>query len=383
MFLKYEEKEDDANYYSENYYIINNKNLYTLKQKSILFSQSTARSNEFVKIVNSLEFLENQNNINKNQNNTNQNQNNTNQNQNNEFQKYINKNNEVSFQYPKDWKIVENNKDTKYNHLLIVSPDYSGPIDILVTTSELNNYHAPYNGKTVLNLSTSYFLKDEVMYIYKLTNFLDTGERNKLCFSKDIIKDGKIVSLFISVSDYLTIDGAICNEKLKNQLDNIADSFLYIKNSIFLNTDTLKKSIQNKIENYILFSAEIDIGNLNDILPNNLLENNFMGTLNSNYYIPVYVKFNDILGYFVIKIDCIKENIYIVSYTPVDALISSIEEKYSIYKNEYIIKYSNLKSNNNFEIITKIISNITNTSKLEYYRILIDDKIKIIYLQEQ
>jgi len=87
------------------------------------------------------------------------------------------------------------------------------------------NYYAPYGTKNTKILNTSAKIENDIIYIYRLINFLGEGQRHKLGYSVDIIRDGKIYSLFLSVSDYLCTDGSLADKELSKAINTIVNSF--------------------------------------------------------------------------------------------------------------------------------------------------------------
>ncbi len=233
-YLRYELEEAYTKSFVEAYFFVHNKKLYTIALNSKFDPPSDEVANEFVKIVESLYFINPR----------------TNTNYDLEFINYSNPEEGYSFDYPKDWLLENKSNDINFDKMVLSSFDYSGPIDIYVNESRhsaslsaeevvkfltgadnndlkkyISNYIAPYENKAYKVLNIKQKNDNNVTYLYKLINYLDNGDRYKLCYSIDIIRDKKINSLFISSSEYITENGGINDTDLDYIVNHIAESF--------------------------------------------------------------------------------------------------------------------------------------------------------------
>lgn len=228
----------DNNYTKEfviNYYITNGSRLYTIQLSSLMLKPTEDVLSEFRKIVATFSFTlaQSKEDIAKNI----------------AFVKFSNERKGYSIFYPDDWSLQDSSQDINYDFIEITNPNFSGPLNIFInesdytsklTTTELlryttgydstlskyfKNYKTPYDNKTfkILNSSTSTY--NDTTIIYKLVNYIDEGERYKMCYSIDLIKNNKINSLFISVSEYLFQDGVLSDKYLNYILEFMTNSF--------------------------------------------------------------------------------------------------------------------------------------------------------------
>ncbi|NJD02217.1 MAG: hypothetical protein FIA99_06380 [Ruminiclostridium sp.] len=168
------------------------------------------------------------------------------------FIKYSNKEEGYSFLYPVKWKLTDVSKDINFDSLSLKIPELSGPIDIYISEGELKadinpeeipsilsgvdaevsarntrNYTPPYTGTLNRLLSHSFQKDNEITYVYRLVNYMDSNGRPRLCYSKDIVKKNKIYSMFISVSEYATLNGSVSDTDINTVIEKIASSFKY------------------------------------------------------------------------------------------------------------------------------------------------------------
>lgn len=168
----------------------------------------------------------------------------------NSMTKYISKDKGYSFLYPLRWKLTDKSGDTGFDSFSLKIPELSGPIDISISEGRLKsdipvealprilfqagledaddiieNYNPPY-GSTVYRLLSHSSLRDkDATYVFRLLNYLDAGGRPRLCYSIDIIKDSRVHSMFISVSEYSTLKGIVQDTEINRIINNIAASF--------------------------------------------------------------------------------------------------------------------------------------------------------------
>ncbi|OPZ94975.1 MAG: hypothetical protein BWY74_00139 [Firmicutes bacterium ADurb.Bin419] len=251
IVLDYEKENQNngAMEYVTNYIIINGFRLYTLELNSLVSPPSEDISDEFLRIVSSFEFTkpENQkkdiNNI--------------------SFVKFTNQRLGYSIFYPDNWSLQDSSQDINYDSFVVTNPNYSGPLNIVLneaeyasklTTTELlryttgydteklskyfKNYRTPYSGKTHKVLISNIKNYNNLTVIYKLVNYLDEGDRYKLCYSIDLIKNNTINSLYISASEYLFQDNVLADKELNYILEFMCKSF-YMSDS--------KESPENQI----------------------------------------------------------------------------------------------------------------------------------------
>ncbi|MCX7841679.1 MAG: hypothetical protein N2489_01215 [Clostridia bacterium] len=235
-FLKYDLINNQGNFYIQDYFIVRNSVLFNIQLQSRFARPSGELEYELASILSTLKFFEPFPEA---------------QASNLPISKYVNKEEGYSLIYPASWKKTEqNNGDIYYDTFYIKKPDYSGPLEVLVSEGELasslspsdilkfvtglnapdlkkyfKKYNAPYMNKISRPLCSSIKVKDNVLYLYKLVNFLDESNRGKLCYSVDMVRDGKIYSLFITASDYMTSDGKVFDKSLSDDLNLIASTF--------------------------------------------------------------------------------------------------------------------------------------------------------------
>lgn len=235
-YIKYEITDSKGQTYLEDYFTVTNSRLYDVQLSSRFIRPYQKVKSEFSNILDSLQFMPPSPPA---------------YSVNLPFTGFINKEEGYSFSYPASWHITENSStDVGYDIFKAVSPDFSGPLDISVCEGELasdlppvdilkyaaapnqpgfkehfKKYSAPYKDRVSTPLTSNYLVKNGVTYIFKTVNYLDASNRSKLCYSMDIIRGRKIVSLFISVSDYATLDGKVSNKSLRAIVNLIKNSF--------------------------------------------------------------------------------------------------------------------------------------------------------------
>lgn len=234
-YFKYELSENSTRKYIDKYYAVKGNKLYTLELNSSFSAPSDIVYKEFIRIVESFKFLEPEQSTSADD---------------VKFTKFTNNEEGYSFEYPDGWKLENKSKNINFDMFSLSSFNYSGPLDIYVNeakyslsltsedhisyltganTRNLSNYYesylAPYSNRVHKILSSSYKITDNAIYIYKLVNYLDEGDRYKICFSTDIIRNKKVYSLFISTSEYITKNGTISDANLSYIVNHIAESF--------------------------------------------------------------------------------------------------------------------------------------------------------------
>ncbi len=260
IFLDYE-KENPINgtrEYVTNYFIINGLRLYTLELNSMITPPSEQVFYEFLRIVSSFEFTKT----------ANSNKANTNI----SFIKFSNDRLGYSIFYPDSWSLQDNSQDINYDSIVVTNPNYSGPLNIVINESEytsnlttrellrfttgydieklskyFKNYITPYNGKKYKILTSSVKTYNNSTIIYKLVNYLDEGDRYKLCYSIDLIRNNKINSLYISASEYLFQDNVLVDNDLNYILEFMSESFCLSDNKEYLENQNSTEDRNNKI----------------------------------------------------------------------------------------------------------------------------------------
>mgnify|MGYP005838617283 CR=1 FL=1 len=244
--------------YNEDYYIINNGKLYKIQLNSRFIRPSFAIQSEFMNIIYSLEFLSQENEITT---------------LNLTAEKYINNEEGYSFSYPQGWVMDQNaSNDINYDIITVTNAGYSGPLEIYISEGELKSplstddlnelvtskvasvqkkyfkkYTPPFTGRPVASLTGSYTTSDGVTYIKRLLNYVDSNERIRLCYVVDIIRDKKVVSMFITVSEYITSTGRITNNELESAVNLMAGSFDIEKTPEYLERQGLGESRNKKV----------------------------------------------------------------------------------------------------------------------------------------
>lgn len=217
--------------YMRDYYIMHNSRLYDIKLVSSGIKPSKAIDEAVLKVVKSLKFLQipavdykSLSSV-----------------------KYSDNQAGLTFKYPKQWKVTEEKKgEGKYPVYAVKNPDYTGTFEIYASEGVIDQdtslsqvfkalsginssvpkyYWSPYTGKNASLLTFDIKKSDNETCFYRLVSYLDSDGRGKLGYAEDIIKDGKIYSLFIIVSDYAAADGRILDENAGKALNLIASSF--------------------------------------------------------------------------------------------------------------------------------------------------------------
>ncbi|MDQ2087407.1 PsbP-related protein [Herbivorax sp. ANBcel31] len=242
-FLRYKTKEDYGMLYVTEFYTLQDSKLFTISLNSKFKEPSSTVINIFEKIVSSIEFTESDNIYSLSEDVT--------------FDKFTNDSEGYSFLYPDSWTVTNKSKNINFNTFHVKSSEYSASLDIIVNESSFLpvlskadilefvtqtnnsslkqffiNYSAPYADKTHKILNTSFKEKNDVLYIYKLINYLDERDRHRLAYSIDIVHNNKIYSLFISINDFLASGTDFTDDRLMNIIDIIADSFCIEKNAL-------------------------------------------------------------------------------------------------------------------------------------------------------
>lgn len=256
-YVKYETKDGLDLYYVQGYYTVYNSKLYKIELNTRFERPSDAIIDEFLKIVESIEFTKPDQ---------------TSFAVSTSFKKYLNEHEGYSFSYPDTWELKDKSTDINFDSFSVVSPEYSGPLDIRINESEclinasteellrlfsgnnaeflLNytaNYYAPYNTRSAKVLNTSSKVENDIIYIYRLVNFLDESQRHKLGYSMDIIRDGRIYTLFISTSDYLISNGSVTDKELGRILSTIAESFTLEQTTEYLKRKSTGETRNRKV----------------------------------------------------------------------------------------------------------------------------------------
>jgi len=325
--FNYELENNFTREYVTDYYISNGVRLYTIKLKSLMSPPDKDVLEEFRRIVASFEFIEQQSN-------------NKDINKSISFVKYFNEQGGYSIFYPDNWSIQDNSQDINYDLIEITNPNFSGPLSIIInqseytaklTTTELvryvtgydsslskyfKNYTTPYTGKTHKLLNCSVASSGDVIAVYKLVNYLDEGDRYKMCYSIDLIRNGKINSLFISASEYLFQDGVLEDKELTYILEYMAKSFQMEEEANYtLATDNQR----NKKIIYIEDSFKKVFGESSTVT--------FAKNLESEKDVLVYVANNSRAGAYRLYFDYNNKKIQVVSRVLNDDIEKSAKEK--------------------------------------------------------
>lgn len=327
-YVKYEIKDGLDLYYIQDYYTTYNSKLYKIELNSRFEKPSAAVVNEFIKIAESMEFIDSVK---------------TDFIADMGFNKYINEYEGYSFSYPDTWELKNKSTDINFDRFSIVCPEYSGPLDICINESEslinasteellklfaannaeivrnyTTNYYAPYGTKNTKILNTSSRVENDIIYIYRLINFLDEGQRHKLGYSIDIIRNGKIYSLFISVSDYLSSNGSLLDKELGQTIDAIVDSFTLKQTREYLKRESKGETRNQKVV-FLENCFKLILGRSTTIT--------HARTLDSNDDILVQISNCKEAGTYRIKFDYEEKNFEIVSAVMQKDAVSSSEQK--------------------------------------------------------
>lgn len=341
ILLNYE-KENPNNgtiEYVTDYYILNGLRLYTLELNSMITPPSQEISYEFLKIVSSFEFTK-ADNANKPRSNI-------------SFINFSNEPSGYSIYYPDSWSLQDNSKDINYDSIVITNPNYSGPLDIVINEAEytsdlttrdllryttgydseklskyFKNYITPYSGKKYKLLTSSVETSNDSTIIYKLVNYLDEGDRYKLCYSIDLIRNNKINSLYISASEYLFWDNVLIDDDLKYILKFMSESFRFTDDKEYLeglnSTDYRNKKIvfiENFFKNALGDSTTVT----------------YAKNLSSEKDVVVYINNNSKAGAYRLNFDYNYKSIQVSSRVLLPDIEKSAQEKIQeIYKNATI-----------------------------------------------
>lgn len=245
QYIKYTLPDKDKTSYLQDFFTINNSRLYHLQLNSSFIEPSEQILNEFMKIAASLEFIEDKR---------------MTAGPRDVLTQFTNKEEGYTFSYPESWKLTENvSPDVNYDMFLLKNPDFSAPLDVFINEGELSadastadvleyltgsdsekvqksikKYTVPYQERSSKVLTVNYKIEDDIIYMYKLVNYLDANDRNRLCYAQDIIRGSRICSMFVSVSDYAVVDGKIVNEDIDRAVNVICNSFTFEETEEYL-----------------------------------------------------------------------------------------------------------------------------------------------------
>lgn len=238
VYLTYElENADGVVTYIQDYFTLRNDMIYDLSLSSRFTRPSSGLNDEFARIVESFTTTAPENKA---------------PDENTRFITYANKEEGYSFDYPDNWKLTGLSSDINYDSLSLKMPELSGQMEVYFSEGELNpgiasydipaclsgvdtvsfdryikKYTPPYTGAVKKLLYFSSKIEDGIIYVYKLINYVDPNGRTRLSYSIDIVNKGKIYSMFISVSEYASLEGRIANPELDSLVNSIAASFKY------------------------------------------------------------------------------------------------------------------------------------------------------------
>ncbi|MFZ5989273.1 MAG: stalk domain-containing protein [Bacillota bacterium] len=362
LHLKYELQGGSGANYIESYFVVNDSKLYTIALNSKFVKPSKEILLEFVRIVKSIEFIkpalgkpDYTDSI--------------------KFTKFANEHEGYSFYYPTKWNITSSSKDINFDRFSIVNPDYSGPLDIYVNESEylsnlsyeellkyvtgkdasnylnkyFKNYNPPYRDRTYKVLNSSLKVEKDAVYIYKLVNFLDEADRYKLCYSIDIIRNKKLYSLFISASDYLSLEGSLTDKELSYMVGFIAKSFT---------VEDTKEYLERKLNGERRNRKLVFIENCFKVILGDSSTITYARYLNSDDDVLIYIDKCREAGAYRIKLDYALKKVEVLSAVLQNAAVKSAENELArMYKDRIIhdiitdessmtitVKYSNKNS---------------------------------------
>lgn len=271
-FIKYSiTGEDNSTTYLQDYYVQEGSRLYQIELNSRNIRPSFIILSEFMNILNSFEITPNT-----------------------EAASMIgesasgftNIHEGYSIFYPAGWSITDNiSSDPNYDTYMIKSKDYSGPLDIIISEGELKSelsstdikilgqntsvseldkyfkkYSPPYSGKLLKSLSSTYNIKGNAVYFYRLINYVDSNERVRLCYSIDIVRGKKVVSLFVSTGEYLTSTGRILDSDIQHVIDWISSTFTDVSTPEYSQRVSDGETRNNKIVQIEKF-LKVQLGN--------------------------------------------------------------------------------------------------------------------------
>lgn len=267
-FLKYKIEKNDVPLYVIEVYILHNSKLFTFALSSYFEEPPPTTIDIFNQIFLSLEFTKPYNADNYTTDNF----------ANVAFGKFTNDLTGYSFVYPNNWTIDSKSETENSTTLHVNSPEYSTSVDILINQSTIvptflkeNLFNIPYANTTHKILNTKFRKKDDILYIYKLINFLDKRDRYRLAYSIDIIYDNKIYSLFISINEFLASGTDFTDERLMYIIDTIIDSFDIENNIVYLRcagqkTGFTKKDLQKILRLNTLITHPVILNSKSGIL---------------------------------------------------------------------------------------------------------------------
>jgi hypothetical protein len=365
-YFKYKLNTKEGLLYAQNYSTTYQDKIYVFELKSQYAVPSSQIKRKFLKILSSLEYIPGASSkalINTN------------------LSRYISAEGKYYISYPESWSMLRSQSEKNdYDSFLLKSPQISGPLEIMISEgdivsgdgnlqtiqylAELNsdtldshivNYNPPYQDLPGKFLSGYFYTKEGAYYFIKLVNFLDNSGRNRLCYSVDIIRNGKVFSLFITISEYASQGGSLNDKVLSAFVNLTADSLLSSNSSDYSNMlekecEALFKQIFNTEVNVSLPSGEIFL----NIIPSQEKE--------KKYYTLANAKFGNFSGYFGIEINPLNGDIKILSFHPKQIIIEEIKELYS--SDTYNVLNYFISDTNPFEIMVFLVSKLDNTFKI-------------------
>lgn len=337
--LNYELDNTYTKEFVTNYYIIKGLRLYTIQLNCLMLKPTEDVISEFKNIVASFEFIESQNKkeiikpI--------------------SFVKYTNERDGYSIFYPDDWSFQDSSQDINYDFIEITNPNFSGPLSIYINESEytsnlttiellrytssydsslekyFKNYKTPYANKTYKLLNSNVTTNDDITIIYKLVNYIDEGDRYKMCYSIDLIRNKKINSLFISTSEYLFQDGVLADKDLNYILEYMTKSFSIeeTQSNLFASKERNNKILF--IENFFKKAY----GDSTTVT--------FAKNLTSEKDVLVYLSGTDKAGAYRLNYDYNNRKLYIVARVLNDDIVKYSEKKMmDMLKTKYVHRIS-------------------------------------------
>ena len=256
--LLYTIESDNINEYVDSFITVHNEKVYTIQLDSRFREPERDIKEEFAKIAASLEFIKTDAKV---------------EPDSYSFIKYVDPEHGYTVSYPNKWLIQETYNDN-FQNTKISNPDYSGPLNISLSEAKINpdysredilecltsnspeqineflsGYSAPFLESISSRLLKLSAREDKnALFIYRLINYLDYGEQNKLCYSVDIIKDDNVYSLFITVSQYLTLDGVVYDNELKSILKGIGSTYGMVDPESMIKNQITGEAARNVIE---------------------------------------------------------------------------------------------------------------------------------------
>lgn len=358
-YLKYEINQGSYTCYIQKYYIVNDAKLYTIELNSRFTKPSKKILEEFLKIVKSIEFKGPED---------------TYYYSTTTLKQFLNEQEGYSFYYPENWEVLNKSQDINFDRLSIVSPDYSGPLDIYVNESAflinapseellmlltsdntndlseyIKNYYAPYSQKPSKVLNTSSKVENGIIYIYRLINFLDDGDRHKLCYSVDIIRDSKIYSMFVSSSDYLSFtDGSLSDKELDYIVNFITNSFTLEDTKEYLKRKSTGETRNRKIV-FLESCFKIILGNSTTITRARYVD--------SNEDVLIHISKSREAGTYRLKYDYYKKKFEIIDVVLQNDAVNSSKTKLQKMNSDKVI-HSIVPDYNTMTITIKFSNNI-------------------------